>query len=327
MALVYPIYLDTPMMTGFLASLEGGIIEEANLESKTGDSKEKAGSATLKAGVSNLLSGILGIGAEAELTRKVSESLESQYKGTVRFPNAALFIRLRDLLLDQKQVKLIDSQSKLASVSIGDIVEFRGSATPNPAYQIRHAFGQIQPLIEAYYNIADAQFDQEVVKVENTPVSGTYESGNDKIVIQNKKQISALCDTIRANQKSKRSEAALYQMVNKVLTGLFLKDSIDTLLFKAKDFQVVCRVYPVFARNERILDIHDASWHCLGKVIGIIPETDKFDLLKGSPISYFAKDLFPDLAGLLKNDSLNIKITEPIIPGPLIILATMAIFV
>jgi hypothetical protein len=327
MALVYPIYLDTPMMTGFLASLEGGIVEEADLESKSGDSKEKSGNIALKAGVSNLLSGILGIGAEAELTRKVSESLESQYKGTVRFPNAALFIRLRDLLLEQKQVKLIDSRSKLTSVNIGDIVEFQGTAIPNPAYQIRHAFGQIQPLIEAYYNIADAQFDQEIVKVENTAVGSTYESGNDKIVIQNKKQIPVLRDAIRANQKFKRNEAALYQMVNKVLTGLFLEDSVDTLVFKAKDFQAICRVYPVFARNERIVDIHDANWHCLGKVIGIVPEADNFDLLKGSPISYFAKGLFPDLAGLVKNDSLNIEITEAIIPGPLIVLATMAIFV
>jgi len=45
MELVYPIYLDIPMMTTFLGSLQGGIIEETNIESKTSDTQEKKGNA------------------------------------------------------------------------------------------------------------------------------------------------------------------------------------------------------------------------------------------------------------------------------------------
>ncbi len=34
MELVYPIYLDAPMMMAFLGSLKGGIAEEATIENK-----------------------------------------------------------------------------------------------------------------------------------------------------------------------------------------------------------------------------------------------------------------------------------------------------
>jgi hypothetical protein len=51
-ALVYPIYLDVPMMTAFLGSLEGGIVEEADVESKSKDAGEKLQQASIKAKLS-----------------------------------------------------------------------------------------------------------------------------------------------------------------------------------------------------------------------------------------------------------------------------------
>ena len=77
MALVYPIYLDTPMMTAFLASLEGGIIEEADVEGKTVTSEERARSASIGAKVSKLITGFLDIEGKGELTKRVADSLES----------------------------------------------------------------------------------------------------------------------------------------------------------------------------------------------------------------------------------------------------------
>jgi hypothetical protein len=132
MALVYPVYLDTPMMTAFLASLEGGILEEANVEGKSADTKEKSGKASLSAKVSGLLTSVLSLEGGGDFSRKVSESLESQYKGTVRFPNAALFIRLRDLLLEQNLVKQLDTTANLDHVKVGDLLEFQGTARPTP---------------------------------------------------------------------------------------------------------------------------------------------------------------------------------------------------
>lgn len=47
MALVYPVYLDVPMMTAFLASLEGGVVEEASVSHTASDSEERSTKASM----------------------------------------------------------------------------------------------------------------------------------------------------------------------------------------------------------------------------------------------------------------------------------------
>ena len=75
MELVYPIYLDTPMMTAFLASLEGGISDETLVESKSADAKENTRSASFGAKLSGLLSSLADVEARGEIARTISENL------------------------------------------------------------------------------------------------------------------------------------------------------------------------------------------------------------------------------------------------------------
>ncbi len=91
MELVYPIYLDVPMMTAFLGSLEGGIVEEADVEEKSTDAGEKVQQASIKAKLSGLVSTLVSAEGGVELSKKLAESMESQYKSKVRISHAALF--------------------------------------------------------------------------------------------------------------------------------------------------------------------------------------------------------------------------------------------
>lgn len=325
MELVYPIYLDTPMMTAFLASLEGGILEDTTVESKLADSQENARTGSLGAKVSNLLSNFVDAEAKGELAKKVSESLEAHYKSTLRFPNAALFIRLRELLLEQKVVEVITSDQQLADVSVGDLVEFRGLVVPNPSYQIRRAFNQMLPLLESLSKLQVSELEQTLASLDNSKVDQTIKIRGETLIPRNNQEIKVAKNRIAAAQDHLRSESSMYQTMDTLLTGLFPGDSMDTLLFRSTRFQAICRVYPALAREERIQDIYDANWHCLGKVVGIIQRGEKHDLLQGSPISYL-KDQFPLLASSLNNEHINIQTTEPIVAGPALIVATLAIF-
>ena len=326
MALVYPIYLDIPMMTGFLASLEGGLVEKADIERKSGDAKERTRSVSFGVKISELLSGIVGGGAEAGLSKTLSETLEDQYRSTVQFPNTALFIRLRNLLINRKAVASIDSVEDLQRTSLGAIVEFQGLAVPSPSYQIRRLFGQLKPIIEAFYSIADSQLEQELIKLETARAGDTINLGDKEIVIQNNKHKSTISKMIKVAQTAKQSESSLYQMIEQALTSLLPEDSTDIVLFQAEGFKAMCRVYPEYARNQRLNDIYDASWRCIGKVIAVVQSDEEFDLLRGAPISYFAKDQFPALASSLNTENVNIEITDSVIGGPSVIVAAMAIF-
>ena len=328
MELVYPIYLDIPMMTGFLASIEGGIVEEAEIESKSGDVKEKSTSASLKASISGMVSSILGAGLNTGLdsSRKISENLESSYKGVIRYPTSALFIRLRNLLIQQDIIKVVTDKQELETVGLGDIVEFGGFVSGNPAYQIRHAFGQLLPILMASYKLNDAQFDQEIAQLENVKAGSTISVLGEEITIQSKKHATSLQAVIRSQQQIKKSEVNLYETMGEILEGLFSQDGRDILHFDMMDWQAICRVYPTFVRNERVHEIHDANWRCVGKVIGFIPDGESYDLLQGSPIGYLAKEQFSELASSLTSDDINIQVNDPLVAGPAIVVAAMAIF-
>lgn len=118
----------------------------------------------------------------------------------------------------------------------------------------------------------------------------------------------------------------MYRTMGSLVEGLFPQDTMEMILFKSPTFQAIGRVYKALARDERIRDIYDAEWHCLGKVIATLSESDEYDLLQGSPIGYMAKDAFPDLAKSLQTDTVNVRTTEPVVKGPAVIVATLAIF-
>jgi hypothetical protein len=326
MELVYTSYLDIPMMEGFLASLEGGILEEAGVEGKAEETDERTRRASLKAGVSGLLSGIIGASGEFETAKKVAESLGSQYKGTVRFPSSSLFIRLRKLLLDAGVLTIIEDSSQFNRIRIGGIVEVPGLALPNPASQIRDAFSQLVPIIENYQRFASSQIDQKLRTLDAARVNQTIKIGGEDIRFNNQPEINAARKLAEASRVEIQNQSAIMDVMGGILAGLVPQDSIDTLLLKGEDFHSVSRVYPAFARNERVREMYGANWRALGKVIGLIPESQEFDLLQGLPIGYFAKNLFPQLANAFTNESLNVPINEPVVQGPVVILATMAVF-
>ena len=325
--LVYPIYLDTPMMTGLLASLEGGLVREADLERKTGDTRETAADATLRAGASGLLSGLLEAGASANLASTVSESLESHYKSTVRFPNATLFITLRNLLLQQGYIKVLDSAEDFADVAVGEIVEFEGHAVPGPAYQIRRAFSQMLPLLKSSFAMRESQIDQLIAQLEATRPNEVIEFGEEQIEVQGKKHATQLQSAFEARKGVEQAQSGTFQQIGQVLNDLFPEGHMSTILFKRPEFKAVSRVYPAFTRNERVDEIYDAHWNCLGKVIGVVSASDEYELLKDSPISYFARDQYAEIVQTFETDELSISTTESVVTGPAVIVATLAIFI
>lgn len=326
MALVYPICIDNPMMTAFLASLEGGLIEETSFEDKSADGQEKTKTGSLSAKVAGLFSNVIDFEGKGEMTRKATENLESQYKGTVRFPSATLFIRLRDLLFDQDLIKVIDSKTLFSDIATGDLVEFEGVVLPNPAYQMRHIFKQLLPFIEIHQKLQDSKVDQFLALIQNAKPGKPVLFDNEEKIFQDQAELASMRDVLKAGKQSAQNQLVEFQTIGQGLEALMPEDHMDNLVFKTENIQAVCRVYPAYARDERVQDIHDAKWRCLGKVIGIVSESGSYDLLKGSPIGYLAQEQFSTVATSFNNDQLKIELTDPSVKGPAIIIAPLAIF-
>lgn len=101
--LICPIYLDVPMMTSFLASIDNGIIESTEVEAKNFDAEKNTKKGKLQAGISGVF-GIFKAGIEGDISKEISSKLESNYKTNVKYPQSWLFNRLRNILIDSDRV-------------------------------------------------------------------------------------------------------------------------------------------------------------------------------------------------------------------------------
>jgi hypothetical protein len=326
MELVYPIYLDVPMMSAFLGSLKGGIIEEADIEGKRMDAKGKIRQLSLKAKLSGLISTLVSAEGGVESSSTLAESIESQYKSKVRISHAALFIELHDLLLKNKKVKIIDSLKCIQDVSIGDIVEFQGIVAANPSYQIRSSFNQLLPVLVPFFNLTNSNLEQQLIQLKEAKPKKPITIDKTVYTFEDQRGINDHRDSIKVQQQQTKDLVSMFKTLNEILAGLFPKDEMDKILFKNDDFSVISHVYPTFARNERIQDLYGGNWHCISKVIGTLNEFDEYDLLKDAPISYFARDQFSSFIEQLDNENLSIKVTDSKVRGPAIIAAPLAIF-
>lgn len=325
MELVYPIYLDTPMMTAFLASLKGGVIEEASVESKTANSKQKSGKASVGAKISNLISAFVDANAQAELSGSLSENLESQYKGTVKFPEASLFIELRNLLVEQEIIKKINSHKEFNTVSIGDIVEIQGVTRPSPNYELRTAVSQLIPIIKPFLKFQEVQLENQLLNYDQYRTKNS--KGQEIIkILDEQYDYKEIARGLQSQIKALQQQSSSMQELVSIIENLFPNETSTSLILDSDSFSSICRIFPSFARNGEIQEIFDADWRCVGKVIGKLNDKGEYNLFKRLPIGLFAKNVFSNLVEGFNNDELNISVSEPIIPGPALVVAVLAIF-
>jgi hypothetical protein len=292
--LIYAIYLDIEMMSGFLASLTGGIVEETSIENKSIDSTEQTRRAAISGQLLNKLIG--GIQAEGGLDKKIQESLEGNYKSTIRFPSASLFFTLRSELQNEGLVKRVVSRDDINDIDVGDIIEAHGLARPSPDYQLRQTYSQMM-LLGPFLKIGQLAQDSD------STVS--RQSNQQKVERGKPKKDTA--------NKSNENQLQMVGELTELFGQLFPPESADVIIFSENGVHFICRVYLAFIREERIQDIHDARWHCIGKVIEKIPEGQEHKLLKGQLVEGLAKDQ-------------DVKLTDRVITGPAFVVATLAIF-
>ena len=182
------------------------------------------------------------------------------------------------------------------------------------------------PILEANQKIADTQLDQVSAALQNAKPNKPVLIREEQKVFADQAEINLTRELIKLQKQTGENELAGYRAIADSMNSLFPEDAIDNLVFKMEGLQAVCRVYPAFARDERVQDIHDGRWRCLGKVIGQVRSPNSYDLLKGMPIGYLAKEQFAGLAGNLNNENLAIEVTEPQVPGPALVVATLGIF-
>lgn len=322
--LVYPVYLDVPMMTSFLASMQGGIIEESEIHNKNKNSDTLKNKVSGEFGLSKIIS-FFKASISGEHTNEVENKFEANYKTNVKYPQSLLFTELKSILDGYGLISRIDSPSKIVDTSVGDIVEFVGYVNPEPAYSIRNAFNKLLPIIEPMMAYQILQLRQVVALAKSANKKNPFSISETEII-----------DDTNKVQYQKNCELKIMELENNQSLIKTMKDTVDSIfplqtrmqriVANYSEIPILCNVYPEYSRNSSMEEIYFCEWKIVGKVTSIISKNRPFDLLKDSPLSLLQSSHFSELIKSFNNAELSLPIVHNIIEDNSLVVAPIAIY-
>lgn len=322
--LIYPIYLDVPMMTSFLASAYNGVVDSMEVITKNDDTQKNSKKGKIHVGLSNFF----GIKADVdgEFSKEISTKLESNYKTNVKYPQSWLFNRLRTFLWESERVIHLSNKDQISDIKIGDIVEFDGIASPEPSFIMRRTFNQLLPIVEPYFKVQIQQNNYLLTLVNEVRKNHSFTiSENEKITLDNK---HIYLQNLNAKKSELESNILLFNLIKDSINTLFPeRPSLHNIIFQNPRFQVICKIYKDYARNETIEDIHLGNWKVIGKVISKISKHSPYDLMKDSPFSFLPHSQFNDIINSMNNENLRIPDMKSIIDDNSLLIAPIGIFI
>lgn len=145
-SLIHPVYLDTPMLLSFIATLEDGVTLERSISESQGRSTATDLDAEISGATGTVLT-VLGLQLDAsgELSR-VSEkdsSIESSFVRQHTF--ASLLNRLITNLVSGNAVK---TNPHVKTLKTGDLIIFKALVSDNPLEKVLSAYEGLVPFME-----------------------------------------------------------------------------------------------------------------------------------------------------------------------------------
>lgn len=152
--LVYPLYLDVPMMTSFLAAMEDGIAYDSDV-TKTKDRKQTVaaeGEGKARAGLPamGIFASLLSLDLRGKISGDQAAGSSEEIKLVRRHTEASLFMRLRQMLKDDDrvlQINQMDDLQELKEAEHGYLVEVKGQVFRSPLSEALEAVFRILDML------------------------------------------------------------------------------------------------------------------------------------------------------------------------------------
>lgn len=296
--LLYPIYLDIPMMISFVATMDGGYSLERVWKESNNKSGEMSGSVEGDAGLPSFISSLVkaNIKALGNLDGKLSNSVESQI--VFKHTEASLFMRLRHELLHQKRLKMLDEykESEWGSIPLSSIVEISGEIHRSPINEIAHLSKRFIPFLTQ-----SLPFNKE----------GNVDMGN-----------------LSPEQKELLKSITAMQGIATDLESSPLFDAI----LKQKGNGEKTAVLDIATKNLSLMEqeiLHCGRVTIMGKVTRVLAKQgDKINLYRRSVLGIAAESLYEQITkGLNSTPNINMKLESPTVEYPAVEIVPMAIYI
>ena len=280
--LVYPIYLDVPMMTSFVAALEDGIAYGSDVV-RWEDQRQSSGKeATAGVGIPrvSILSSLFNFDLRGKITGAGEAGSGEEVTLVRRHTEASLFMRLRQSLIERQLVSTVtsvDDLEQLSQAKQGSLVEIAGQIYRSP----------LSETLEAVFRILNMLGVE--ISEDSSPQPATQNNQGQKKGGQNKRQ----------NQVQSAPQVGGVELGEDSLFGLRIAQRVKDDLQESKILDAILRPSDVEgltvvlslaldALPEGALDnVLSGRFTVLGKVTRIVEGEEEISLYQRSALRYF----------------------------------------
>lgn len=294
--LIHPVYLNTPMLLSFVATLEDGVSLSAAVTETRSKNTTLEASGSGEGGTESVLA-LLGLKltATGELARTSEKETSAELTFTRQHTTSSLFGRLVDGLSRAGELK---ASPTITDVNNGDLVSFEAEIEYNPYDAALDAISAALPILDIMQKAAIAPKQSRGQNNENQRTPKKVDTvGFGKLV-----------DALRADQKDSTIVDLLgtsesFQSIITADRDYFTAVSLNSLL--GGKFKVIGKVTSVFATSE-----------------------DKVPLVRRGNLTRIpnVKEVRSQIVELLGSDDSHQPLPDEI-PGPVLQILPLAIYI
>lgn len=297
MELLYPIYLNVPMMISFVATMDGGYSLEKVWKESKNLSGEMAGELEGEAGLPAMVSWLAhaSLKASGNIDGKLGKAEESQI--VFKHTEASLFMRLRHELRRQGRIISLDAcdEEHWQQITPFSFVEISGEIHRTPINEIVQLSKRLMPIV-----------------VQSLPPTK-----------DDKNNIPALS----SDQQSLLTNISIVQAIVADLESSPLSDVIIKHEGQWEKVAVLNLSTQVLPLSDQEL-LHCGNVRVIGKITRVLTKKDSINLYRRSILGIAAQSLSTQLAqSLISTPDVKIKLESPTVDYPAVEVLPMAIYV
>jgi hypothetical protein len=319
----HPLYLDVPMMTSFLAYLEGGVADslERVSTSKADTSSQREGGAGAK--IPSILS-FVGLDLSGRMASTAASGMVDEFKIARQHTSASLFNLLYDNLHAQSMVKKFEGGPEgLSQLTIGDLIEVQGRYVGNPLEDLLALLSQMLP----YF----APDETGASHSDERRTSSAGRSGNPAKRAQSRPATAeelAAQELARQQQEAEENSALGFRLMQQMYLDVQASTVSDVVLRTESSVRIVATVAREFLTEQVSALLRSSNATILGKVTALLSESDSVNLTRRTVLGAMNGEQARDLLnGATGPEGFAWNSEDPIVFGPTAQVMPLAIYI
>jgi hypothetical protein len=317
--LVYPLYLDVPMMTSFLAALEDGVAYGSDIVRIQQEQRDRSAEAGGGVSAPGVLSSLFNLDLRGRITGKATVGSNEEVTVIRKHTESSLFMSLRHTLKQRNLIENLDNLQdtrKLHSLKRTSLVEITGEISRSPLSEVLEAFSR-------FVNLAGPQMFEEHLDLDPA----------DQLPGQELEGEPAASEEIisgNVENSTNSGNITLLELFNRIREDLSRSRVIDVVMKPSgtRNLTIVIALALEFLPEGTLETLLSGQFTVLGKLTRVLKKDEEINLHQRTVFSFLDSSVLDEpLEGLGAEAGLRLARNPSSVKAPAIQLLPLAIYV